>query len=119
MPYPEYTALNLISRHPKGIRPSDISAALVIPAQTLTRILSGLQRDGYIDRKTNARDHRSSVITITEAGTEKMKPLQAKLTEIEERALFRFGIDELADQSRLSEKLLKSLEAAFQYHDGD
>lgn len=114
MPYPEYTVLNMVSHHPKGIRPSDISAALVIPPQTLTRILSGLQRDGYIDRKTNSRDQRSSVITMTEAGAEKMKPLQANLREIEKRAFLDFRADELADLSGLSSRLLKSLEAAFQ-----
>ena len=114
MPYPEYTVLNVVSHHPKGIRPSDISAALVIPPQTLTRILAGLQRDGYIDRKTNSRDQRSSVITMTEAGAEKMKPLQANLREIEKRAFLDFRADELADLSGLSSRLLKSLEAAFQ-----
>jgi len=114
MPYPEYTVLNVVSYHPQGIRPSDISTALVIPPQTLTRILSGLQRDGYINRKTNNRDQRSSVITITEAGEDKIKPLQAKLREIEKRAFIDFRADELADLGGLSDKLLKSLEAAFQ-----
>lgn len=119
MPYPEYTVLNTISHHLKGVRPSDISAALVIPPQTLTRILSGLQKDGYIGRKTNDRDHRSSVITITEAGMEKIKPLQVKLHEIEKYALLGFGADELANLNGLSDKLLKSLETAFQRHPGE
>ena len=114
MPYPEYTVLNVVSHHPKGIRPSDISAALVIPPQTLTRILSGLQREGYIDRKTNNRDQRSSVITITEAGAGKIQPLQAKLRDIEKRAFMDFRADELADLTGLSDKLLRALEAAFQ-----
>ncbi|MCL2163862.1 MAG: methyltransferase domain-containing protein [Oscillospiraceae bacterium] len=118
-PYPEYTVLNVVSLHPNGMRPSDISTALVIPPQTLTRILSGLQRNGYINRKVNNRDQRSSVITITEAGVEKMKPLQAKLRDIEKRAFIDFRADELADLSGLSDKLLKSLEAAFQNQTGE
>ena len=114
MPYPEYTVLNVVSHHPKGIRPSDISTALVIPPQTLTRILSGLQRDGYIDRKTNSSDQRSAVITITENGEGKIKPLQAKLHEIEKQAFWEFEAGKIAELSSLSDKLLKSLEAAFQ-----
>ena len=114
MPFPEYTVLNMVSRHSKGVRPSDISSALVIPPQTLTRILAGLQHDGFIDRRTSDSDHRSSVITITENGVEKMKPLQAALHEIEEKALFRFEVDELSDFCGLSDKLLKALESSFE-----
>ncbi|MDR0314048.1 MAG: methyltransferase domain-containing protein [Treponema sp.] len=113
MPYPEYTVLNMISRHSKGVRPSDISSALVIPPQTLTRILAGLKRDGYIDRKTSDRDQRSAVITITDAGTEKIKPLQEALLKIEERAFFEFTVDGLAELCELSEKLFNSLDAVF------
>ena len=114
MPYPAYTVLNMVSHHPGGVRPSDISAALVIPPQTLTRILAALQREGHIDRKTNAQDHRSAVITITEAGAEKIKPLQTELREIEKRAFAGFSTDELAAFSALGDKLLKALETAFQ-----
>ena len=121
MPYPEYTVLNMISRHSKGVRPSDISSSLVIPPQTLTRILAGLQSGGYIDRKTSDTDQRSSVITITDAGTERIKPLQAALQEIEEKAFSGYDADELAGFIGLSDKLLGSLESAihstvFPYH---
>ena len=114
MPYSEYTVLNLISHHPKGIRPSDISASLVIPPQTLTRILSGLQKNGFIKRTTNNQDHRSVVITITTIGAEKMKPLQAELHEIEKSALSGFQADEIANLNSLSDKLLKALETAIE-----
>ena len=113
MPYSEYMILSMLSRHSKGVRPSDISAALVIPPQTLTRLLAALQREGLIDRKTNARDHRSSVITLTEAGTDKIKPLQTELREIEERAFSGFSADELADLSGLSNKILLALDSEF------
>jgi len=113
MPYSEYMVLSMIARHSKGVRPSDISATLVMPPQTLTRILAGLEKSGYTERKTNERDHRSAVITITDAGAEKIKPLQAMLRDIGENALSGFDADELAALNGLSERLLNSLESVF------
>lgn len=113
MPYPEYTVLNMISRHSKGVRPSDISSALVIPPQTLTRILASLNRDGYINRQTSSRDQRSVNITITETGMEKMRPLQNALRDIEEKALLSFDTDELVKLIELSDKLLNALDSSF------
>ena len=113
IPYSEYMVLNMISRHAKGARPSDISNALIIPPQTLTRILAALQSEGYIERKVSERDQRSAVITITEAGLVKIRPHQAALREIEESALFGFGVDELSGLRGTSDKILNSLEEAF------
>ncbi|MCL1914885.1 MAG: MarR family transcriptional regulator [Eubacteriaceae bacterium] len=113
MPYSQYTVLNLVSRHPRGIRPSDISSALVIPPQTLTRILAVLQNVGYVDRKANRRDQRSSFLTITETGAEKIKPLQEQLREIEKKALAAFKPEDLAVLSGLSDMLLAALEDVF------
>jgi len=113
MQFPEYTVLNIISHHPKGFRPSDISAALVIPPQTLTRILAALQNDGLIYRQVNENDRRSAVVTITEAGLNRIKPLQSAIRRIEESALSGYGIDELTKFSELSENLLHSLDSAF------
>ena len=114
MPYPEYTVLNMISRHSKGVRPSAISSALVIPPKTLTRILANLQRDGYVDRQISDNDRRSSVLTITQAGMGKIKPLQRILSNIEEKAFLNFRVDEMTKLSELSDRLLEALDSAFQ-----
>ena len=113
MPYLEFLVISLISKHSKGVRPSDISEALVIPPQTLTRILSNLDQSAYIERKTNNRDRRSSVITLTESGATKINALQANLRTIEEKAFSNFNIEELSNLNTLSNKLLLALESVF------
>jgi SAM-dependent methyltransferase/DNA-binding MarR family transcriptional regulator len=113
MPYPTYSVLNMISHHSKGVRPSDISASLILPPQTLTRILAGLQQDEYIVRKVCVNDHRSVVISITDKGMGKIKPLQMALRKMEEKALMGFDTEELAAASELSKQILLALEAAF------
>lgn len=112
--YSDYTVLNMLSYHTKGSRPSDISAALVIAPQTLTRILAALYKDGYIDKQTQKSDRRSFVITITEAGLEKIRPIQNNLRELEEKALSDFSIDEMAKVNELSDQILSRMRLAFQ-----
>ncbi|MDR2868883.1 MAG: MarR family transcriptional regulator [Deferribacteraceae bacterium] len=113
MAYPDYTVLNMLSYHPKGSRPTDIASALAIQPQTLTRILAAMRELGYIDRQTQENDHRSAVITITEAGAATIKPLQTALQAIEEKALASFSIDEMTKLSEISSRLLEELSAEF------
>jgi ubiquinone/menaquinone biosynthesis C-methylase UbiE/DNA-binding HxlR family transcriptional regulator len=113
LPYPEFSVLNFVSRHSSGARPSDIANALVIPPQTLTRILIDLESAGLLQRATSERDRRSSVISLTPSGLEKISPLQQTLREIETAALASIDPDELASLSAVSERVLKALEDAF------
>jgi DNA-binding MarR family transcriptional regulator len=114
IPYAEYQVLNMVARHTKGVRPSDLSSALVVPAQTMTRLLSALKDEGYIDRKTNERDQRSAVITITDNGLKRLVPLQEALKAAEEKALREFSADKISELNSLSEEILNALKAAFE-----
>jgi len=111
--YQDFTVLNFVSRHVSGARPSDISTALVIPPQTLTRVLSSLEAQDLIRREVSSRDRRSSVITLSDAGARKTASLQAELRVIEEKALSAFSVEELADLSAVSDRVLKALGNAF------
>ncbi|MDR2956655.1 MAG: MarR family transcriptional regulator [Coriobacteriales bacterium] len=111
--YPEFTVMNFVSRHTKGAKPSDISNALVIAPQTLTRILNDLEAVGLISRAIDDRDRRSSVITLSADGLAKIKPLQKALREIEETAFAGFAIADMAKLGDLSDELLMTLDAAF------
>jgi len=113
LPYPEFSVLNFVSRHARGARPSDISTALVVPPQTLTRILAGLEEAGYLSREISSRDRRSSMISLTDEGYTKIRPLQLALREIEESALTSFDSDDLADMSVFDDRLFQALESAF------
>lgn len=47
---------------------SQICNKLYLPKQTVSQILSGLEKDGYISKETNAEDRRNKIIKFTEKG---------------------------------------------------
>ena len=48
--------------------PGDIAAAEHQQPQSLTRVLAGLETAGLIQRSTNAKDRRGSILDLTEPG---------------------------------------------------
>lgn len=47
---------------------SQICNKLYLPKQTVSQILSGLEKDGYISKETNAVDRRNKIVKFTEKG---------------------------------------------------
>jgi len=48
---------------------SKICNKLFLPKQTVSQILSGLEKDGYIIKEANTKDRRNKIIRFTEEGT--------------------------------------------------
>lgn len=64
---------------------SQICSKLFLPKQTVSQILSGLEKDGYILKEPNTKDRRNKIIRFTEKGTEFATFIleELKLAEIE------------------------------------
>ena len=75
-----HRAIYFIGRHP-GITVSDLLGILNITKQSLSRVLSGLMKDGFVLQKTGATDRRQRLLYLTETGTE----LEARLTALQGR----------------------------------
>ena len=68
-------------RQPRGLHPKT-----ALPKQTVSFILSGLERQGYIRRHQNERDHRNKSVQITPAGEAALYPVLDSLSAAEEQA---------------------------------
>lgn len=56
--------------HARGaLKPSAISREQVIPAQTLTSVLDGLERRGLVEREQDPNDRRVLLARVTERGS--------------------------------------------------
>ena len=75
-----HRAIYFIGRHP-GITVSDLLGILNITKQSLSRVLSGLMKDGFVLQKTGATDRRQRLLYLTETGVE----LEARLTALQGR----------------------------------
>lgn len=91
---------------------SQICDKLFLPKQTVSQILSGLEKDGYIFKEVNSNDRRNKIIRFTEKGISFATPIleKLKLAEIE-------AFNELSQEQRriiiesfalLSNSLIKS-----------
>ena len=72
-----HRAIYFIGRHP-GITVSDLLGILNITKQSLSRVLSGLMKDGFVTQTTGATDRRQRLLYLTETGSE----LEARLTAL-------------------------------------
>lgn len=64
---------------------SQICNKLLLPKQTVSQILSGLEKEGYIIKEPNTKDRRNKIIKFTEKGINFATPIldELKLSEIE------------------------------------
>ena len=75
-----HRAIYFIGRHP-GITVSDLLSILNITKQSLSRVLSRLMKDEFVEQKTGATDRRQRLLYLTETGVE----LEARLTALQGR----------------------------------
>ena len=102
-----HRAIYFIGRN-HGITVSDLLTILCITKQSLSRVLSGLMRDGYVVQKTGATDRRQRLLYLTEPGI----ALEARLTSLQGRrfatAYREAGVDAVDGFQRVLRGLLDS-----------
>ena len=75
-----HRAIYFIGRNP-GISVSDLLSILNITKQSLSRVLSRLMKDEFVEQKTGATDRRQRLLYLTKIGVE----LEARLTALQGR----------------------------------
>ena len=103
----DYEALLLLSRaEDHSLRRIDLASRLLLTASGVTRLLDGLEREGYVEKGSCASDARVTYAVLTEKGREKLERAQcshvAAICELFEK---RFSPEELATLTRLLTRL--------------
>jgi DNA-binding MarR family transcriptional regulator len=87
----------------RSLRRVDIARAVLLTASGITRLLDGLERAGWVEKRACASDARVSYAVLTTAGVEKFEAAQrSHRGDIEELFGSRYTTDERA---RLAELL--------------
>ena len=69
-----YEALLLLVRAPGSrMRRIDLANSLLLTAGGVTRLLDGLEREGFVDREEDSCDRRVSYAVLTRAGRDKLR----------------------------------------------
>ena len=87
-----HRAIYFIGRHP-GITVSNLLSILCITKQSLSRVLSGLMKDGYVIQKPGMTDRRQRLLFLTKVGS----AFESRLTSMQARrfaaAYRKAGVD--------------------------
>ena len=93
----------------QALRRVDLARAVLLTASGITRLLEGLERSGWVEKKACSSDARVSYAALTEAGVAKIEQARAShVADVEE--LFNATFSE-AEQATLA-KLLGRLPLA-------
>jgi DNA-binding MarR family transcriptional regulator len=91
---------------------NEICDKLFLPKQTVSLILSGLEKKGYILRKVNPKDRRNKIVSFTDQGGQYAKVILGELKSAEIEALSNMSEEQRRDMvesfSSLSDLLSKS-----------
>jgi DNA-binding MarR family transcriptional regulator len=103
----DYECLLRLSRAEGGqLRRVDLSRELLLTPSGITRLLEGLERAGYVERKNCASDARVAYAALTKAGREKLKQAgRSHIASIGELFGSRFSAAELTTLAGLLERL--------------
>ena len=103
----DFECLLLLARaDDRRLRRVDLAEQLILTASGVTRLLDGLEREGFVDRAACASDRRVTYAVLTDEGHRKLK--EASSTHLADiRAFFeaRFSAEELEQLAKLLGRL--------------
>jgi len=83
-------------RPERGLRPVELSRAVLLTRSGMTRLLAGLESAGLVERRECPEDRRGSYVRITEAGRAALRSAaRTHLRRVDELFASRFGGDDL------------------------
>jgi DNA-binding MarR family transcriptional regulator len=97
--------LELHRAAPKGLRPGDLEAAMLLPQYNVSRLLDRLEEAGYAERFPHPEDKRGQMVRITEEGIGLLRRMwrvyRATIAENLADRLGEFGARKLAELLKL------------------
>jgi DNA-binding MarR family transcriptional regulator len=102
-----YEALLTLARAPDSrMRRVDLANSLLLTAGGVTRLLDGLERDGFVAREECSADRRVSYAVLTKAGRDKLREASKSHTrQIRELLGAQYDDDELLQLAELLDRL--------------
>ena len=103
----DYEALLLLSKAGENaLRRIDLAERLVLTASGVTRLLDGLERQGWVGKATCESDARVTYAVLTDAGREKLREAGCShVAQIHALLSERFSLDELRTLGELLSRL--------------
>jgi len=106
----DYEVMLRLARSPdRRMRRVDLAEQVLLTASGVTRLLEGLERDGFVERGSCETDRRVVYAVVTDSGLAKLHEARAShLAQIDAFFTTRFDEDELGELSELLARLAGS-----------
>ncbi len=102
----QYNVLRILKGvHPEGHARCDIARRLINRAPDLTRMIDRLERRGLVERARSDQDRRRSITRVTRRGLDLVGRLAPAAAALHREVARRLTRAEMAELSRLCEKL--------------
>jgi DNA-binding MarR family transcriptional regulator len=108
-------ALIILTMMGKGsMTPSELARNLLRPNQNITKLLDGLERDGFIVKSRGAKDRRVITVRITHAGVSYIERSLQKMDLAENELHSCLNKDELDTIGRMVRKIMRHFIGLFE-----
>lgn len=97
-------------KHLDRIRVSDLVKVMHCPAPAVSRQLKSLESRAFILRETDPDDRRNTLVSLTDAGIEKAREMEADLNEFARGVYEKMGAEDTEELIRLLRRLRHILE---------
>lgn len=103
----DFEVLLRLSRAPdRQMRRVDLADQVFLSASGVTRLLDGLERQGFVERASCASDRRVVYAVLTDVGLDRLRTAaDSHFAQIDTILGARFDADELAELTRLLDRL--------------
>lgn len=102
----EFIMLDMIQRWAKdseGIYVSEIARELRVSTPAVSKMLKGLEEKEYIERKTDQKDRRNTIVLLTEEGEKVRKRVLNEMEAFLQQVIERMGEENTKELVRLLE----------------
>jgi DNA-binding MarR family transcriptional regulator len=65
---PQFNVLNILSRHPGGMRASDLANTLIVDPSNVTGLLKRMKKEGLLTELENSHDRRQYIVGLSAKG---------------------------------------------------
>lgn len=103
-----YSCLELLAQRP-GLSNSELARGAFVTRQSMNVLLRALERDGYVERASEARVGKVLPTRLTPAGRERLEKATAAVRSVEVRMLSGMSPDEQSRALLLLRKMVESL----------
>lgn len=90
---PQFSVLTMLGAYP-GISGADLARLSLLTPQTMSVIVSNLERAGFLSRKPHAQHGRIQVIELTEAGRQQLAHSKEVVRQVEEALLKNVAVED-------------------------